>query len=307
MKVISNPADLKPGDKPVCLTIGVFDGVHLGHQKILSHTIKQARNNSAIALAVTFDRHPASVIAPNKSPKSIYPTEKKIQLFDERGLDAVLILKFSHEFSHKPWNAFIQQLHDELGKIVSITVGGHFHFGHHQKGNLQRLNGLGNELGFKAFGISESTLHSKQVSSTRIRHAIRNGNIELASELLGRPYSIFGKVIRGDGLGGRLGFPTANLEVTGLQLPPDGVYQAEAQRGESRHTAVVNIGQRPTLNLPNPKKSVEVHLIGFNGDLYDSEMDVVIHHKLRSEMRMPSVDALIEQIRRDIDAVRDSK
>ena len=187
----------------------------------------------------------------------------------------------------------------------SLCVGAHFTFGYKRGGNVELLKKLGHELRFAVHGMAAVSLDSKPVSSTRIRQAIGEGNLDRASQMLGRAYSLAGRVTRGDQLGRQLGFPTANLDFTGLALPPTGVYAVHARVGGKSHRAVVNIGTRPTLRRPEPQLQVEVHLLDFSGDIYDQEMEIEFVEKLRDELLFPSPDALREQIGRDIAAARE--
>jgi riboflavin kinase/FMN adenylyltransferase len=197
---------------------------------------------------------------------------------------------------------FIRNLARDLGRVQSLCVGGAFVFGHKRGGNVELLKSLGAELKFAVHGMAAVSLDGRIVSSTRIRDAIRAGELDAASQMLGRSYALTGKVVRGDGLGRQLGIPTANLDVAGLALPPNGVYAVHALSGGAIHRAVLNIGLRPTLNNPEPQLRVEAHLLDFSGDLYEREVQLTFVAKLREEQKFPSLDALKQQISRDIEA-----
>jgi riboflavin kinase/FMN adenylyltransferase len=304
MNLIHAANELKPGSKKVCLAIGFFDGVHLGHQQIIRQTIADARQHEAVALVITFDRHPNSVVAPNRVPRLIYPLAQKLRAIESLGADSLLVIHFDKPFSEQPGEQFIRSLARDLGKIQSLCVGANFVFGHKRDGNVALLNRLGKELGFIVHGMAAVSLDSKPVSSTRVREAIQSGNLDLASQMLGRAYSITGPVMRGDRLGTQLGFPTANLDVAGLSLPPNGVYAGWANVRGQAHRAAVNIGNRPTLRNPSPQLQFEAHLLDFNGDLYGEEVELVFVEKLRDEIKFPSVTELKEQITRDIAEAR---
>ena len=326
MTIIHAANELKPGSRKTCLAIGVFDGVHLGHQQIIRQTVADARQHDAIALVITFDRHPSTVVAPDRVPPLIYSLPQKLGAIESLGVDTLLLIHFDENFSGQTGENFIRSLTHDLGKIQSVCVGADFVFGHRHSGNVALLKKLGDELGFTVHGLAAVSLDDQIVSSTRIREAIRAGNLDAASQMLGRPYAISGGVVAGDGVGRKLGFPTANLDAAGLVLPPNGVYavhvkcrtgvapvsnpspaHAEQTNGDRRDAcptttcrAVLNIGHRPTLQNPTPKLSVEAHLLDFSGDLYGSELEIEIGEKLRDEQKFAALDELKAQIVRDI-------
>ena len=300
MRVIHAANELNPAGRKVCLAIGFFDGVHLGHQQIIRQTLTDAGQHEAIALIITFDRHPNSVVAPNRVPPLIYPLPRKLRAIESAGADTLLLIHFDRAFSEQTGEAFIRGLARDLGHVQSLCVGAGFVFGHKRGGNVDLLRDLGAELRFTAHGMAAVSLDGRIVSSTRIREAIRAGDLDGASQMLGRAYSLSGTVMRGDGLGHQLGFPTANLDTTGLALPPHGVYAVHAEAGGRTYRAVLNIGLRPTLRDPNPQLRVEAHLMDFTGDLYGQELEVAFVDKLRAEAAFPSLAELRAQIARDI-------
>jgi riboflavin kinase/FMN adenylyltransferase len=304
MKVIHAASELEPKGRKVCVAIGFFDGVHLGHQQIIRQTIADARQHEALALVVTFDRHPSTVVAPDRVPTLIYSLPQKLRVIGSLGNDATLLIHFDRPFSQQTGEAFIRGLARDLGHIQSLTVGSNFTFGHKRGGNVALLKTLGAELKFAVHGMASVSLDGKIVSSTRIRETIRVGDLDAAGQMLGRAYSLAGAVVRGDQLGQQLGFPTANLDVSGLLLPPTGVYTVHASIQGRKHRAVVNIGLRPTVKNPTPQLRVEAHLLDFTGDLYSQEMEITFLEKLREEKKFPSLDALKEQIARDIAEAR---
>ena len=304
MKIISAASELKPSGRKVCLAIGFFDGVHLGHQQIIRQTIADARQHGALSLVVTFDRHPSTVVAPNRVPPLIYSLPQKLRVIESLGAEALLLIHFDKVFSEQTGEAFIRGLARDLGQIQSLCVGSNFTFGHKRGGNVALLRTLGSELRFTVHGMAAVSLDGKIVSSTRIRDTIRAGDLDAASQMLGRAYSLSGIVERGDQLGKKIGFPTANLGVAGLVLPPSGVYVVHAAVDGKTHRAVVNIGLRPTVQNPAPQLRVEVHLLDFEGDLYGKEMEITFLDKLRDEQKFPSLDALKEQIARDVEEAR---
>lgn len=300
MKLIHSATNLQPGTLKVCLAIGVFDGVHLGHQQIIRQTIADARQHDALAVVLTFDRHPSAIVAPDRVPPLIYSPSQKLRAIEALGADALLIIRFDKQFSEQTGEAFIRQLTRDLGRLQSVCVGADFVFGHKRSGNVALLRTLGAELSFGVHGIAAVSLDGQVVSSTRIRDAIRAGDFDVAGQMLGRAYALAAKVVEGDKLGSRLGFPTANLDTTGFVLPPNGVYAAHATVQGQPHRAVLNIGHRPTLQDHAPGLRVEVHLLDFTGDLYGEEMEVTFAAKLRDEQKFASLDELKAQIARDI-------
>jgi riboflavin kinase/FMN adenylyltransferase len=300
MRIIHAAEELKAAGRKVCLGIGFFDGVHLGHQQIIRQTITDARQREAIALVITFDRHPSTVVAPSRVPPLIYSLPQKLRAVEALGADTLLLIPFNKVFSEQTGEAFVRGLARDLGHVQSLCVGANFVFGYKRGGNVELLRKLGAELKFTVHGMAAVSLDGRAVSSTRIREAIRAGDLDRVSQMLGRAYSLAGLVVRGDGLGHQLGFPTANLDSTGLALPPHGVYAVHAEVGGKTYRAVLNIGLRPTLQNPNPQLRVEAHLIDFAGELYGQELELAFVDKLRPEAKFASLAELRAQIARDI-------
>jgi riboflavin kinase/FMN adenylyltransferase len=255
-------------------------------------------------VAVTFDRHPSVVVAPDRVPPLIYSLPQKLRAVAALGVDVTWLIHFDEAFSQRTGAEFIRDLAQDFGNLHSVCVGADFHFGHKRSGNVAVLRELGEELGFVVHGLSAVALDGQTISSTRIRDAIRAGQLDAASQMLGRNYSICGTVRKGDQLGRKLGFPTANLDVTGLVLPPNGVYAIHVLARGKTHRAVLNIGVRPTLQSPAPELHVEAHLLDFNADLYGQELELSFVRWLRDEQKFPALDALRQQIARDIAAAR---
>jgi riboflavin kinase/FMN adenylyltransferase len=300
MRVIHAAQELNPGSRKVCLAIGFFDGVHLGHQQVIRQTLTDAKQHEAIGLVVTFDRHPNTVVAPGRVPPLIYSLPQKLRVIESVGTDTLLLIHFDKAFSEQTGEAFVRGVARELGHIQSLCVGANFVFGHKRGGNVELLRKLGAELNFAVHGMAAVSLDGRAVSSTRIREAVQRGDLDSVSQMLGRAYSLSGTVVRGDGLGQQLGFPTANVDTTGLALPPHGVYAVHAETGGKRCRAVLNIGHRPTLQNPNRQLRVEAHLIDFAGDLYGQELEVTFVDKLRLEQKFASLAELRQQIAQDI-------
>jgi riboflavin kinase/FMN adenylyltransferase len=304
MKVVSDAAALQPESRPVCAAIGVFDGVHLGHQRVLHQIIADAAPQQAVSVVVTFDRHPNAVVAPANVPPLIYPLDKKLEVIASFGVEAAYVIRFDKVFSQIPGEQFVRGLARDFQRIRSICVGDGFMFGARRSGNVALLRKLGGELGFALHALHDVELDGQSVSSTRIRDAVRAGDFALAGRMLARPYALRGAVIKGEGLGRKLGFPTANLDVTGLLRPPPGVYAAQAHIATARYRAAVNIGHRPTVHSADPQLHVEAHLLDFEGDIYGQALELVFLKKLREEIKFPTPAALGAQIADDIKQTR---
>ncbi len=300
MKILHAPAALPASGHKVCLAIGVFDGVHLGHQQVIRQTVADAAQHEAQSLVVTFDRHPNAIVAPARVPPLIYSPPQKLRAIAALGADATWLIRFDEEFSRRTGEEFVRGLARDFGQLHSVCVGSEFAFGHRRSGNVELLRRLGQEMKFTVHGLAAVALDGRTVSSTRIRESIARGELDDASQMLGRSYAIAGRVVKGDQLGRQLGFPTANLDVTGLALPPHGVYAAHAHTGGRRLRAAVNIGVRPTVAGATPVTRVEAHLLDFAGDLYGAELELAFVTKLREEMKFSSLEALKEQIGRDV-------
>jgi riboflavin kinase / FMN adenylyltransferase len=307
MNVIHAAADLKPGPGGICVAIGVFDGVHLGHQRVIGQALAEARKCGAMSVVVTFDRHPNAVVAPQNVPPLIYPLSKKLRVIASLGLDTACVIHFDKAFSEISGEEFIRGLARDGGAIRGICVGETFMFGRRRSGDVALLKALGGELGFTVEAVPDVSLDGHPVSSTRIREAVRAGQLDPAGKMLGRSYTLCGPVIAGQGYGRKLGFPTANLDVAGILVPPAGVYAAEAQCGGETHRAAVNIGHRPTLHSPEAGLSVEAHLLDFAGDIYGQKIELTFLRKLREERKFPSAAALQGQIEQDVAAARGGK
>ena len=284
--------------------IGMFDGVHLGHQQVLKQALADARQHNGLSLAVTFDRHPSTVLNPAKAPRLIYTLPQKLREIGAFGVDAILLLAFTEEFSQQPGERFVRELAAELGNVYSICVGSTFTFGHKRSGNVDLLKSLGAELKFEVHGLAAVSLGGQVVSSTRIRERIATGDLNAASQMLGRTYSISGKVTHGDKLGAKLGTPTANIDIAGLITPPNGVYAVQARVHNTLHAAVANLGTRPTVKGGSPALRFEVHLLDFSGDLYEQELEISFAEFIRGEERFEGLEQLKAQIEQDKETAR---
>ena len=300
MQKLHSADDFRSGGRKVSVAIGMFDGVHLGHQQLVRQALADAEQHEGMAVVVTFDRHPNTIVAPDRVPPLIYSQPQKLRAIASLGADFTVVIPFTKEFSAQPADEFVRSLTSRLAPVHSICVGSSFVFGHRRSGNVALLQELGRELNFLVRGIAAVSLDNEVVSSTRIRDTVRAGELDRASQMLGREYALSGTIIRGDDLGKKLGFPTANLDVEGRLVPPSGVYAAHAYVNGARHRAAVNIGIRPTLGSATPQLRVEAHLLDFNGDLYGKELELTFVEKLRDERKFASVEELRAQIARDV-------
>jgi len=303
MEILRSVAELEGLHGPLFLAIGVFDGVHLGHQAVISTSASHAQSVNGTAVVVTFDPHPAKVLRPKRAPHLLTATQHKIALIRNLGVAHLLVINFDRKFSATPPEDFVQQLSSHSKPLREICVGHQWSFGKDRRGNLNLLNKLGAQLGFDVVGIQPVTVNGAVVSSTAIRQAIEAGDFDRAAEMLGRQYAILGTVTRGDGLGKRIGFPTANLSAHSEQFPPNGVYLAEAWLDGVLHHGVVNLGYRPTVSHDS-NCVLEIHLFDFNQDIYGQDVEVRFVQYLRSEKKFESIDALVRQIDLDVRQAR---
>jgi len=302
VQLIQQARELQAGGRKVSVGIGMFDGVHLGHQQVIKQAVGEARQHRGLSLAITFDRHPSTIVNPAKTPPLIYPLAQKLREIAALGVDAIQVIEFTREFSQQTGEQFARGLAADLGAIHGICVGSTFAFGHKRSGNVELLKSLGAELGFQVHGLAAVSLAGQVVSSTRIRERIAKGDLYSASQMLGRSYSIAGEVARGEQLGRKLGFPTANLPVTGLALPPHGVYAVMVRTPAGLRPGAANLGARPTVG--GTAALLEVHLLDFEGELYGQEIEVIFTEFIRTERKFSGTDELASQIRQDVAAAR---
>src|SRR6202040_486530 len=290
---------------PILLAIGVFDAVHRGHQAVISTSAEHARTANGTPVVVTFDPHPMKVLRPKDAPHLLTATQHKIKLIRNLGVRHLLVLKFDKAFAATAPEDFVQQLVTHSKPLREICVGHEWSFGKGRRGNLALLGKLGAQFDFNVVGIPPVTLgNGELVSSTAIRHAVETGDLAKAAEMLGREYTILGTVVRGDDLGKKIGFPTANLSAHSEQFPPNGVYVAEARIDGELYRGVINLGIRPTVNSGKSERVLEIHLFDFNRDIYGHDVEVRFLKFLRSEKKFQDLDTLVQQIRQDVEQAR---
>ncbi|HKP93955.1 MAG TPA: riboflavin biosynthesis protein RibF, partial [Chthoniobacterales bacterium] len=260
MRVLRSISELASLPGPVFLAIGVFDGVHLGHQAVISTSASHAKQANGLAVVVTFDPHPAKVLRPHNAPHLLTATQHKIALIRDLGVAHLLVLHFDRNFAATSPEDFVKALVENAKPLREICVGHEWSFGKGRAGNLALLKELGDKNRFNVIGVEAVKVNGEVVSSTAIRQAVAEGNLVKATQMLGREYTILGTVIRGEQLGRKLGFPTANLSAHSEQFPPNGVYVTEARLGTTFYRGVANLGFRPTVSAGKSERLLELHL-----------------------------------------------
>jgi riboflavin kinase/FMN adenylyltransferase len=314
MQVVTDLGDYSPPGSGSVVTIGAYDGVHLGHQAVLRlvRDLTEARGHAAVCC--TFDRHPAEVVRPESAPKQLTTLEQKLELIAETGfVDTTFVLTFDESRSHEPAEEFVQDvLVKGLGASL-VVVGADFHFGHRRHGTVKLLEQMGAELGFEVLGLGlvpvEGDATGQPYSSTRVRELLAWGDVAEAARLLGRPprpHEVRGTVEQGDQRGRELGFPTANVAVPARTcLPADGIYAGTFVDGaEVERPCAISLGRRPTFYEDADRSLLEAHLLDFDGDLYGQAVKVRFVDHIRPELRFDSVDELVAQMSRDVEATR---
>jgi riboflavin kinase / FMN adenylyltransferase len=297
-----------PGERAV-ISIGAYDGLHIGHQTVIEEVKREAAARGARTAVVTFDRHPADIVRPESAPKLITDHDQRLELFEAMGIDAAVVLPFDEAQSHEPALSFIERVLVKCLNTVLIVEGVDFHFGRNREGNVALLRQVGSTYGFEVAPLvmfAREDGIAEPVSSTAIRRALAGGNVELAAAMLGRPFEARGVVVQGDQRGRLLGFPTANVEVPNrVCLPADGVYAGRFERADgTTHPCAINLGRRPTFYEHADHSLLEAHLIDFDGDLYGERAKVRFTNFLRSERKFDGIDALVTQLKSDVEHAR---
>jgi riboflavin kinase/FMN adenylyltransferase len=309
MELLRDRQDHLPAAVSVASTIGVFDGVHLGHQEVFRQVRSTADRLGVAAAVVTFDGHPAHVVRPESAPLLLTTLDQKLDLLEAQGLDYAYVVSFDEARAATPPDVFMQEVFVDALHAKAIVVGEDFHFGVGRSGNVDGLTMFGESAGFEVHAL-ELIRHSDEarepVSSTKIRRALAGGDVRRAAEMLGRPYEVRGVVEGGDRRGTQIGFPTANILIpNAMAWPADAVYAGWCQRENGDvHPCAINIGRRPTFYEHAEQSLLEVHLIDFEDDLYGEQVDVSFVEFLRSERKFNGIDQLIEQLKADVDDSR---
>lgn len=308
MKVISDrsPHDIEAALRPTrsAVTMGNFDGVHRGHQVLLSRAIDRARLESWEAWVLTFDPHPARIVAPERAPAALMSLDDRLQHLQAAGIDGTWVIPFDEALAQMEPEDFVRVVLVDVARAGHLVLGPDARFGKNRRGDADMLIHLGAQHGFSLEQVAPLPHRGLPISSSRIRKTVAEGHVDEAADMLGRPFRIDGVVIRGDQRGRVLGFPTANLQpAEGQVLPAFGVYWATLRvRGESlKAPAAVNIGVRPTFD--GNTLLIEAHALGFSGDLYGKHVELDLHERLRGEMKFDALEELEAQLRLDVAAV----
>ena len=286
------------------VSIGNFDGVHCGDRTVLSEVVRRAKEHKAAAVAVTFDPHPLRILRPEFAPRLITPLPMKLKLLESTGLDAVLVIPFTAEFSRKTAKEFAQQIIVDRLKAKEVHEGANFHFGHKAEGTVQQLAQFGGEFGFDVEIYLEMQIRGEAVSSSRVRQLLLSGNVSRARALLGRIFSIASTPAKGRGYGSKYTVPTINLSKYDELVAADGVYITRTRVGAECFDSVTNVGNRPTFGQES--FAIESHLLNFHPLELTAETEVEVHflERVRGEIKFPSVDALRDQIAKDVKRAR---
>jgi riboflavin kinase/FMN adenylyltransferase len=287
--------------RPAVLTLGVFDGLHLGHQLIMRTVVERARALRAVPTVITFDPHPRAVLHPESSPPLLQTFDQKIEAFGVLGIEQTIVIRFTKAFAEIRAEDFLRDVVRERLQALEVYLGRGFAFGHNREGNIELLKKVSGQLGFRAEEVSEVRLRGKRISSSRIREQLAGGRVNLARRMLGRPYGVEGRVVRGMMRGRELGFPTANLRPQNRVIPRGGVYVTATLIEGRWRRSVTNIGTRPTFEDDSAQPSVETYVMDWSGDLYGDVVRVRFLHRLRDERRFNSLDELKRQIALDRD------
>lgn len=285
-------------------TIGIFDGVHIGHQKLLKQLAEKAHRRKKKAIVITFIPHPYRVLHPEKTPPMLLSLSHRLKILEERGIDIALILNFNKHLSCFSTEDFVKEILVKGLNIEGLFIGDNFALGHNRKGGLSLLEKLSLKYGFKLTIIKCRKVNRQPISSTLIRKLLLDGNLKKASSGLGRKVSILGTVTRGDRRGRVLGFPTSNLDLHHEAVPPAGVYAVFVRLNKKLYKGILNIGFRPTFKKTQREKTVEAHIFDFKKNIYGKDMEVVFVKKIREERHFKHKGHLREQINKDASQAR---
>ncbi|HEV2915877.1 MAG TPA: bifunctional riboflavin kinase/FAD synthetase [Pyrinomonadaceae bacterium] len=284
--------------RPTVLTLGVFDGLHLGHQLIMRTVVERARTVGAVPTVITFDPHPRAVLHPDSAPPLLQTFDQKIEAFGALGLEQTIVIRFTEEFAQLRAEDFLRDVVADRLQAKEVYLGRGFAFGRDREGNIELLKKVSRELGLQAHEVAEVQLRGQRISSSRIRKLLAEGRVQLARRMLGRPYGVEGRVVRGQERGRKLGFPTANLHPQNRVIPRNGVYVTATLIEGAWRRSITNVGTRPTFETA-VEPSVETYVINWSGDLYGDVLRVRFLYRLRDERRFASVEELKGQIARD--------
>lgn len=303
MRLITDLGSITERFTNTVLTLGNFDGLHLGHQELIRMVMKRARETGAVSMVVTFRPHPLKILAPEKCPPLISIYEEKIALFEKLGIDVLVKIPFTLDFAAMSPEDFTKKILCDLLGAKEIFVGYNYRFGKGRRGDVATLKRLGEKYGFVVREVEQIALDGEVISSTKIRKLLAEGSVEHAARLLGRTYAITGVVVKGDGRGKGLGFPTANIAPKHSIIPANGVYAVRFFVREKFYDGIVNIGLRPTFD--ENRLTIEVHVLDFDEDIYGEEISLYFIGKIREERKFRSPEELVRQIVSDVRTARE--
>lgn len=286
------------------LTLGVFDGLHLGHQKIMETVVSRAKSVGAHPTAITFDPHPRSVLYPENAPPLLQTLDQRLANFEVLGIEQAIVIRFDKDFAAQNAEVFLRDIVYERLQAKEVFLGKGFAFGKNRGGNIELLKRMSRELGFYADEVEEVTLRGQRISSSKIRELLKDGKVNLTRRMLGRPYGIEGQIIHGDQRGRTIGFPTANLKPTNRVIPKFGVYATANLIDGVWRRSITNVGVRPTFD-GDQAPSIESYIFDFDGDLYGDVLRVRFLHRIRDERKFSGIDELKAQIAKDSQTARD--
>ncbi|MCB1270764.1 MAG: bifunctional riboflavin kinase/FAD synthetase [Microthrixaceae bacterium] len=314
MQVIRDPKRCPRPSEGTVVTIGAYDGLHLGHRKVIADVCSMAAESGHASALVTFDRHPAQVIRPESAPLLLTDLDQKLELLSGTGLDLVVVVHFDRERANESAEDFVEEVLVRCLNARHVVVGEDFHFGHRRAGNVELLTEMGAGAGFGVSGIrlvgtdGHPARDDVQVSSTAIRRALHDGRLSDANRMLGRPHEMRGTVVAGDRRGRLIGFPTANVAIPReMLMPADGIYAGHLLRGgddPERLPSAIYLGHRPTFYDETAATLLEVHVLDFEGDLYGESVGVTFEHRIRGDAAFDGVEALAAQLAVDCDRAR---
>lgn len=302
MQLVRGIHNIRSEDHGCVLSIGNFDGVHKGHQRVISTLVAKAKTLNCVAAVMVFEPQPQELFTPDKAPARLCRLRDKYALLAELGVQRLICVNFNRKFANQSAEQFIKQLLVEKLGIKHLIVGDDFHFGKNREGDFSMLSAAGKSFGFDVTDTASLKVADCRVSSTAIRQALDQDNLVEVESMLGRPYSIIGKVFHGDKRGRQLGFPTANVLLKRCKSPLNGVFAVKVKTNLGIFNGVANIGARPTVN--GVRQQLEVHIFDFNSDLYSQCIEVVIKQKLRSVMKFDDLSALTAQIKEDCEQAK---
>ena len=299
MQIYYNLEEIPALNRDSVATFGVFDGLHLGHQAVIHQVVRDATACDLSSTVLAFYPHPMAFLAPERCPPILTPRQKRLELLDELGVDLAIFVRFDAFLAEMSPSTFVQNVLIDRLRAAQVIVGYECQFGKRRAGDAEVLQTLGAHYKFNVTIMPPTLVDGKPVHSTRVREAVVEGELDFATQLLGRPHSIIGRIVRGDGRGSQLGYPTANIHAEKQIHPPNGVYAIRAKLEDKLYGGVLNMGKRPTVDGLNFQ--VEAHLFNFSEDVYGREIEVYFIKKVRNERKFAAVESLAEQIGQDVE------